>query len=163
MLYKTLVRPIFEYNDFLYDTLSIQLAYTLEKLQNCGLRIVLEEVRYASAHDMHLILDIQWLDERRCEHTAHYMFKCVKGIAPSLNCEMFTLLAEVALRETRSTSGLKLDVPWMELETARGNIRYRGAVVWNEIPGNLHVLQTLPNFKKRLKAVHVFRHDDMVG
>ena len=81
MLYKTLILPIFYYNDYVYDAVSDRDSYGLQKLQNCSQRILTRSDRYTSVHAMHRQLEMPWLDERHKTNTAKYMDKCVYKLA----------------------------------------------------------------------------------
>ena len=69
-LYRSLVLPIFDYADFVWDCLSQQDTLTLQKLQNMALRNILNVPRLTPTEHIHTQLNQDKLDTRRKKHTA---------------------------------------------------------------------------------------------
>ena len=103
-LYKTLVLPHFDYCDYVWDHLTFSDAYTLQKLENSAMRMILDADIYTSCHKMHKELGLMWLDERRIYHTADQMYRCMNDLAPPRMQRMFTRLDAVSERATRAST-----------------------------------------------------------
>ena len=63
-MYKTLILPIFDYCDFIYDRISLYDQETLQKLQNCAFKTILRVDRLTSANFIHEALNLDTLASR---------------------------------------------------------------------------------------------------
>ena len=52
-LYRTLVLPLFDFNDYVYDCLTVNDSYTMQKLQNTALRSILRVDSYTNCRYSH--------------------------------------------------------------------------------------------------------------
>ena len=64
-LYTSLIRPILDYNGFLFDDISSPKIKTLQTVQNAALRIVTGALRTSNAHNLHIDTNIPLLCHRR--------------------------------------------------------------------------------------------------
>ena len=64
-LYTTLIRPILDYNAFLYDEIASNKIDTLQTIQNEALRIVSGAFRTSNTVNIHIDLNVPTLDRRR--------------------------------------------------------------------------------------------------
>ncbi len=60
-LYKTLVSPLFDYAAPVYDCLTKQDSYKLQKIQNCALRIITKSDCRRHTVDLHSELNMLYL------------------------------------------------------------------------------------------------------
>ena len=74
-LYKSLVLPMFDFNDYIFDCITSKNAFTLQKLQNAALRSVLRHDRRISVEPMHNEVSMPYLSTRRLKHTATEMYE----------------------------------------------------------------------------------------
>ena len=144
-----------------YDCLVDRDKYEMEKLQNCAMRVIQHRDRYASVHEMHSDLDIEWLDERRKVHTSQQVYKGVYKLGPPRFNDLFVQVSEVSERVTRASTQNDLVVPPYLLECSRNNISYRGAVDWNFVPYVARKQDTLNKYKSALHSIKPFVHDLM--
>ena len=72
-LYKSLILPVIDYGDIVYDCLSSKASNDLQKLQNYALRIVLHSGYEKSISDMHKETKLMFLSDRRHSHTLNYV------------------------------------------------------------------------------------------
>ena len=132
-------------------------------LQNSCLRIVSKRARLDSAHAMHIELEVEWLDESRAQHTCHFVFKALHGMAPEKTAGMFIRLADQSERTTRATESNFLYVDPTRLRTVEsGNIRVRGSVYWNYAPSDIRTIDRFNTYKSRLSQEQVFQHDILI-
>ncbi len=110
-LYKTLLIPIVDYGDVVYDCLTKDNSDTLQKLQNGVCRIILQKGKRTSTSEMHSQLKLHRLAERRHMRTMEYMYKAVNGLLPNDICGMFKLVRDSHTRTTRASTGLDLVIP----------------------------------------------------
>ena len=64
-LYKTLIRPIIDYNGFLYDDISNDKIDSLQIIQNNALRIITGAFRTSPVVNLHIEVNLPTLDRRR--------------------------------------------------------------------------------------------------
>ena len=62
------------------------------------------------------------------------MYKIINGKAPQYLSDSFRYVSSVHSKNTRQNSTDKLYVPNFKLETGKRTFKYRGAVLWNNIP-----------------------------
>ena len=81
-LYKTLIAPIFDYGDIVYDALCKRDSDCLQKLQNRALRIILKSGKRAPTREMHQTCKLNYLSDRRKIHAMQYMCKVENSLVP---------------------------------------------------------------------------------
>lgn len=102
MIYKTLILPIIEYGDIIYDCLSVKDAATLQKLQNACLKHILHLPRLASTAYIHETLNVEYLSTRRQLHVATQMFRIQNDMAPQYLMDRFISRSEISKVNTRN-------------------------------------------------------------
>ena len=158
MLYKSLVIPVYDYCDIIYDTLTLEDACALQRMQNCALRAILQEDSYASVHTMHNDLHIEWLRERRECHTAHFVYKCLNEMFPNIPI-WYILVSKVSTRVTRSSERCDLYQLNAKLTKVRENIRHRGVGIWNRVPNYIRLDKSFKYFKFCCIQHRIFRRE----
>ncbi len=126
-LYRSLVLPIFDYADYVWDCLTQQDTLTLQKLQNMALKNILNVPRLTPTDHIHTTLKQDRLENRRRKHTAACMYDIHHGTAPRCLNEMFIRLNQIHNRQTRRNNDLNYYVPRMNLEMSKHNFKYRGS------------------------------------
>ena len=107
-------------------------------------------------HVTSLLKDLHWLrvPERIDYRLALLVYRCLHGIAPSYLANELTRVADQESRQRlRSSSTATLIVPPTRLSTI-GDRAFPAAAsrVWNTLPPLVTSSQSLPVFRKRLKA-----------
>ena len=102
-LYKSLVIPLFDYCDVVYDGLRQNDIDTLQKLQNAACRIILSCDSRTHISDLHEALNLELLQSRRSRHTAHEMYKVYHQLTPLKILDMFVHPVNVHQRNTFCT------------------------------------------------------------
>ena len=74
-IYKTMILPIIEYGNVIYDGSNQKLLNDLQTSQNRILRICLQRNRYTPTTVLHQSCNINMLKDRRIMHLNLYMFK----------------------------------------------------------------------------------------
>ena len=82
-LYKTLITPLLDYGDIVYDCLSAKDCFELWKIQNCAQHIILQKDACTHVADMHREVKLMYLSDRRHQHTIVQTYKCLPGLAPN--------------------------------------------------------------------------------
>ena len=130
MIYKTLILPIMEYGDIIYDCLSAKDAATLQKLQNSCLKHILQLPRLTSTSYIHTTLDVEYLAVRRKQHVATQMFRVNNGMVLDQIENRFKERAAVSQRTTRSSLRNNYEIPKTNLEMSKRNFVFRGSKIW---------------------------------
>ena len=147
MLYKSLVLPIFEYCDFIFDCLNQQDATLLECLQNASFRNISGFYRMTTGTAMRTELNQDSLSLRREHHTLNEMYKIVHKMSPDKICSLFSFSFN-DIRTLGSETRQDLNVPRCKLECGKSNFVYRGSIKWNRLPIGLRNANSLKAFKK---------------
>ncbi len=156
-LYKTLLVPILDYCDVVYDCLTKYNSDTLQKLQNGACRIILRKGKRSSTAEMHSDLKLNRLTDRRHMRTMEYMYKVVHGLLPKEVCDLFKLVQDSHARTTRASTGLDLVIPNPRLETCKRDIRYQGPLYWNMVDLHIRQCDSFLSFKNALRKSDMFK------
>ena len=154
-LYTSLIKPVFEYNDYIYDPMTAEDANSLEVLQNNCLRICLQANRYTSRQELYSRAGITSLAQSREDHTAKMVYLGTKGKSTPFVNSLFNKVSEVHDRNTRSSSQNLLAVPRSKLHCCTGNIKIRGPVCFNKLPEDIRHSTSLDVFKRQQKQRHL--------
>ena len=149
-LYKSLIVPVIDYCDMIYDCLSATDSSKLQKVQNSALRIVLQCDRQSHVVDLHGNLNLTYLADRRHMHRLNHVHKCIHGLAPDAIKQQVSLVADHHAVHTRAATSCKLPVPNTRLETCRKVFWYRGPCLWNIVNDDITSKESLYSFKSAL-------------
>ena len=150
-LYKSLVLSQIDYADILYDGLNQTQGQYLQRLQNTGLRTVLNCDPRTPIDELHKRAGIKTLKERRRDHVCQYVYRGIHGLSTPRMNEMFSPLESVHNRNTRAVVRGDLAVPAYNLSISRRCFAYRGAVYYNMLDNNVRDAPTLNQLKEALK------------
>ena len=154
MLYKSLVLPIIEYGDVCYDGLSQENIERLQKLQNAACRLILRAEPRTPIREMHDKLELDYLIDRRGQHTSTMVYKGINKIStPYLN-ELFTLesnrIIEGSDRVTRSQTSMNVIIPRSERIYGDRRFEVKGGINRNAVPMGTKISPTLATFKNNI-------------
>ena len=155
-LYKTMVLPVLDYTDIVYDCLRAKYCTDLQKIQNYAMRIILQWGIERCSAEMHCVLELQRLSDRRHCHTLHYVYKCQAGEAPVNVASQLTQVENVHNRNTCSSTRHDLSMPVYNLQSSRRSFRYRGPFYWNITDTDSRSSTTLRSLKQALKESDMF-------
>ncbi len=145
-LYKALISPLFDYAAPVYDCLTKQDTYKLQKVQNCALRIVTKSGKMEHISDMHTRLNMHYLIDRRHISTLCHTYKCLNNLAPQTNSAMLTINTQREIRTRASMKNMPI-LPAYKLECTRKSFRYRATLYWSLIEQNIRDAGSLAIFK----------------
>lgn len=155
-IYITTILPHFDYLDFIYDCLSIEMSDKLEWVQSRGMRILLSEGPLASTEEMRQRAQIPRKKIRREDHTNLFTFRAVNDLAPAAIKDMSISLEDTRERETRaSTRGDLYEAPHAT-DSSNRCISKRGPRLYNVLTPEKRSVGTLSAFKESLKVAHGF-------
>ena len=152
-LYRSLVLPHFDCADIIHDAASASNANQLQILQNTCLRICLHRNKRSNVKDLHDQANMSTLAIGRQCHYSTLVNKCLLQDSMTHVNTMFTYITDDSGMSIRSSDELKLKVPKCSLQVARGNLRYRGAVYYDDISTEIKKAPSTEAFKSRMKKL----------
>ena len=151
MLYKTLILPIIDYGDVIYDCISQKNVMILQRVQNMAFKSILKVPRLTSTALIHDELDMLTLGNRRRLHMAKQMFRIRHGHCPKNVTSKFVSRSSIHSRSTRAISTGNFNIPKYRLQQTKRNIVYRGTKVWEEIPAQFKSIEDEGTFVDNVK------------
>ena len=141
ILYKATILPIFDYNDFYYNLLTVQQLTKMQRLQNRALRIVFCSKKL-SVEEMHTAARVDYLEIRRENHLIALMFNRVWD----------DRYRDTTPRVTRQADAALLAIPRAKTARfARAPIVHGGRI-WNDLPVKVREAKTKLALKNRIRA-----------
>ena len=131
-IYKTMILPVMEYGDILYDDTNKKLTDKLQTLQNRCLHTCLLPMQHIPTIRLHEVDKIAKLTRRRKMHLQLYMFKQKHNIS-------LVNTREVASRNHDAILFTKLKP---NSEKYKTNVLYKGAIAWNALSVAIRKSQT---------------------
>ena len=129
-LYKTLIIPLFDYGHILYEGISQIDSSSLQKLQNSGLRRILNCDPRTHIVEMHQNLNLDELNVRRRKHLNCQVYKYIHDLSPVNVCNLIKTRQSDHSIVTRSITTGDLHIPRVNLDVCRHNFKYKGPVQW---------------------------------
>ena len=148
--------PIFDYANVVYNCLNARDSNTLQKIQNCALRIILQGDSRSHVSDMHKELKLNYLADRRHMHTLNQVYKCINDLSPTHVNNQISLMSTNHQMQTRSTLSHVAYVPNIRLEVCRKSFRYRGPCLWNIIDDEIKIKPSIDSFKRAVYQSDLF-------
>ena len=141
-IYKTMILPIMEYGDILYDGSNQKLTGKLQVLQNRCLRTCLLPNQHLPTIRLHEIGSIANLKMRREMHLQLYMFKQKSNVNIVNNRKVCTRMHDAIVFTTFKPNS----------EKYKRNVLYKGALAWNSLSVAIRKSQTYTLLKDLLNA-----------
>ena len=160
MVYKTLILPVLEYGDIIYDCLSAENAATLQKLQNACLKHILQ-ISPSHLNSIYPWQTVEYLATQRKQHVATQMYRIDNDLEPQHLQIKFKHRADVSTRVTRITFDRNFEIPEVKLEMCKRNFVYRGIKTWYDVPAELKFATDPKSF--RIEISKVWKRDGDVG
>ena len=109
-IYNSLIQPLFDYCDVVWDTVGAVPGTRLQKLNNRAARVITQTGYEVRSSDIRNQLGWSTLDERRQNHKSIMMYKVLNGIAPAYLKRYFSYGADISRCCLRG-SGINLSLP----------------------------------------------------
>ena len=136
-IYQSLILPLFDYCDVVWDNLSLtSLADGLQRLQNRAARVITREGYEVRSHDIRSRLGWNTLAERRSKHKATTMFKVLNGYAPPYMSELFSPITESIPYNLRGREQ-NITLPLPKRDYCKRSFQYCGPKTWNALPDSI--------------------------
>ena len=155
-LYKSLVSPLLDYGDVVYDCLSAKSSAELQKMQNYAFRVILQAGRSTHVADMHRELNMIYLTDRRHIHTINQTYKCVYKLAPERLHSQIQMISHNHNMTTRSITQNQLQIPHCNLEMTKRAFRHRAPALWAMVDEDLRQRPSYESFKRALLQSDMF-------
>ena len=152
LLYHTLIEPYFKYCSIVWGQCSETLKDKLQTLQNKAVRAI-AKVRYDEANHSKLLTDFGWLSVKNLIKLdmGIFAYKELNNLHPE-DIRPFQKLDEQHTYNTRSVTNNNLFIPRGNTQLFNRTMAYSGSRLWNEIPYEIRRVQTLEDFKDKLKT-----------
>ncbi len=149
-LYKTLIRPLFTYCDYIYDGCTKSVSNRLHIAQNGALRSVRKcRSDYPTAR-LHEELEVDYVYVERMKSTLKMVYKGIHDMGSKTINDIFKYYQPT--RTLRSDSKRLLVPARITSKFAENDIAQRGCLYWNPIPLVLKEQPTMDQFKTQLKS-----------
>ena len=152
LLYHTLIEPYFRYCSFVWGQCGDTLKDNLQILQHKAARTIAQS-RYDEAYYSDLLTKIAWLIVRNLIklETSVFVYKEINNLHPEQSDSPFQMLDRLYSYNTRSVSNNNLFIPRGQTQNFQKTMSFSGSKIWNEIPTEIRMAQTLHSFKDQLK------------
>jgi hypothetical protein len=150
ILFKSMIRPILEYCDIIYDGSPDTHLKRLESTQRQAALTCTSAYKHTS-HET-LLEELSWapLLIRRKHHRLNLMYKIQNGISP----EYLTNLCPPLTRERTNydlRTGMNITAPQQRTTTYQNSFFPHTINDWNNLPLNIREIPTLDSFKETIK------------
>ena len=152
-LYKSLIRPLMEYGDVIWDNCIEGDAHLLENIQYECARVVTGAIKGTSAGALMNELAWESLSTRRKMHKLFYIFKIINQISPKYLVKLLPdTVDERTCRSLRSGDNLTL----FSCRTEKFKQSFFPSTVklWNSLQSEVRTSATLNDFKTKIKLIY---------
>ena len=147
---NSLIQPIFDYCDVVWDDLPITSAQRLQKLQNRSARVITQQGYDIRSNELRNMLEWDNLEQRRDKHKAIMMHKTLNNLAPDYRKELFNQSYSSNNYNLRKAS---LALPMPKTEFMKKSFKYSGDKLWNDLPDNVKCVSNPAHFKRKLSSL----------
>ena len=151
-VYKSLVQPYLEYCSPLWDNCGKLLKDKLQRFQSRAAR-VLTGANY-DIRSVDIIQALSWdtLDARRLRAKSTLMYKILNDdTAPNLRNSFVRRNVDQTDYHLRN-SATDLTLPKPKREFLKPNFKYSGAMLWNQLPNETKLAESIYSFNKYIKT-----------
>ena len=149
MIYNSLILSYLSYGNIVWANTSHSKLKPLFLLQKRCLRYCTNSHYLAHSKPLFRQLNTLNIYSLNKYQNAVFVFKCIKGNAPSSFATMFQTNSKIHKYNTRNS--LKLHIWNIDKQYMQQSVRYTGPTVWNSLPSSLTQYVYLNSFKKNLK------------
>ena len=152
-VYNAVVLPHLDYCSTVWQECSNKLQTKIQRLQNYGARLLLNEPPRYSSSILRKRLGWLTLSERRKFKRLIVMRNCLEGRAPRELCRVLTVNSDIRGDNGVNTRGHD-DIHLCQAKTEFGRSRFgfAGGKEWNLLPANLKRMRSSAGFNSMLKC-----------
>ena len=131
-LYKSMLLPVIEYCDVIFDNCTIRAALALENVQRRAALACTGAYKHTS--NDRLLLELNWipLRQRRTNHKLFILYKIIHGLAPSYLTAILPRPRDAGYR-LRSFNNMSLPTPSARLSCVRNSFLNSSIKSWNSL------------------------------
>ena len=155
-LYKTMVLPIIEYCDVIYDNCTIKHSLALENIQRRAALVCTGAYRHTSNDSLLAELGWQPLRIRRQIHKLCLFYKIHNSLTPQY-LHVWIPQPVVNQYRLRSIENAVLPIPYSRLSSTRSAFIHSTVKLWNNLDISIRSADTLNTFKNRV-TTHCNKH-----
>lgn len=150
-IFNSLVQPLFDYCDVVWDILTESQATRLQKLKNRTGRVITQQ-GYDIRSDV-IRNELAWgtLHDTRCKHKLIMIYKALNNLVPSYITDFFDLLDYSQSYNLRDRDN-KIALPRPRTNYLKNSFHYSGAILWNDLPSEVRLTTSLKVFKKTIST-----------
>ena len=137
-IYKSMIAPIFDYSDIIYEGGNKDRLDRLQRIQNRGLRVCLGIQGYISTVILHQTAGVPKLSVKRCSNLKKYMYV-------QQNNPKYRIDREIP---TRAHDATMLETCIPKIEKYKKGCIYRGVTLWNSLTVQERNIETYIEYKK---------------
>ena len=157
-LYKSYVRPHVEYSTPCWSPWTARDIEMIESVQERAINMC-SSLKGTTYLEKLKEVGLMTLADRRLRADMIQVWKIIHKKDRVNETTWFTRLNTNTNRETRSTvSGMNIQIPRANLEIRRNFFSVRSPKMWNTLPDNIKILETLDAFKSKLDSWINQRH-----
>ena len=149
-LYRSMVLPIIEYGDVIYDNCSLMKSLDLENVQRRAALLCTGAYRHTSNDALLSELGWQPLRIRRQIHKLSLFYKMSHSLTPSYLQSIVPRAVENRYR-LRSATNATLPIPYSRLSSTRNAFIHSTVKLWNTLCTETRSADSLYSFKRKIK------------
>ena len=148
-LYKSMLLPVIEYCDVIFDNCTIRAALALENVQRWAALACTGAYKHTS--NDRLLLELNWipLRQRRTNHKLVILYKIIHGLAPSYLTAILPRPRDAGYR-LRSFNNMSLPTPSARLSCVRNSFLNSSIKSWNSLDKIIRSSPSYFSFKSKL-------------
>ena len=150
LIYQSLIQSQFDYCSIVWGNCGITLQNKLQKLQNRAARVLTFSDYDADADRLLRILGWRKLIRQQQITRAIMIYKSLHGLAPEYLNSKFQLKAPAYNLRNHEN---QVNVPLPRTNYYKNSFTYSGATLWNSLPYDVRQIQSLEQFKRKVKQV----------
>ena len=151
-LYNAIVLPHLDYCSVLWMECAKSLRHELQRLQNYGMRLILNAPPRTSSEGLRERLGWTTLEMRREISRLTLVRRCIRKEAPNQLCKLFKTNRQIGNCRTRGKDNLI--IPNVKSEIYRKSFTFQSSTRWNNLPNDLKDLQNTTTFKRMLNNIN---------
>ena len=148
-LYTSMIRPVLDYADILYNSCTLSIGRTIEGIQRRAALICTGA--YKHTEHVKLLHELGWPDlkSRRRYHILCTYFKLIKSQAPKYVTDLLPQpIANLTNYNLRTQTNLR--IPRMKLQSSKNSFIPFATGLWNNLPLGTRQTQSLNIFKNKI-------------
>ena len=149
-IYKSLVRPVMEYGDVLFDNMPLFLCIKLDKIQREAMITIIRAFRITSTSALESELSLESLSIRRKMHRLILYFKMLNGLTPPYLKNLLPL--QQAPRDRYLLRERGIPVPLSRIVRYRKSFIVQTTRDWNILHTRLKDIKEISRFKVEMKS-----------